>query len=128
MKLSWKDVLASIFAVFGGVITFAKLQSYSWPLIGSWKGALGVIGMTGLAIFLTYAVEIVESTALSVLVATLAWIAAATVIVAGLFSTTTKAEFVWATILLGASWLSDLTAHAWDSLHHGHGSHYMTVH
>lgn len=128
MKLSWRDALSSVLAIFGGVVTFAKLQSYSWPLLGSWKGALGVIGIVGLAILLVYAVEIVESTSLGVLGMTLAWIAAATIIAAGIFSTTTKAEFVWSGILIGLSWLSELASHAWGSMHHGSSSHYAAAH
>lgn len=127
MKFSWKDTLASIFAVFGGVVAFAKLKDYSWPLLGSWKGALGVIAVTGLAILLTYVVDFVESTDVGILGVTLAWITAATVIVASLFATTTQAEFVWSTILVGISWLTQLFNHAWTSAHHGQG-HYAASH
>jgi len=44
MKYTWRDTLATLLTVFGAVIVFAKLESYSWWLLGTWKGALGVIG------------------------------------------------------------------------------------
>lgn len=121
MKFSWKDIVALALAVFGGVIAFAKLQAYSWPLLGSWKGALGIIAVTGLAILLTGIVDFVESTDLGILGVTLAWITTATVVVAALFVVTTKAEFVWSTALIGFSWLAQLLDHAWTSAHHGQG-------
>lgn len=127
MKLTWRDILASLLAVLGGVLVFAKLQSYQWWLIGSWKGALGVVGMVGLAILATYAVDWFRNESLGVIPEMILWLAAATVVIGSLFATTTKAQFVWSACLIGLAWLAQLGAHGWDSTH-SHTTHYAHIH
>lgn len=127
MKLTWKDVLAALLALFGAVIVFAKLQAYSWWLIGSWKGALGVLAVTGLAILLTNVIELVKLADLSSFGETTLWLITAAVTVAGLIVTTTKADFIFAAIMIGASWLVQLAYHVWGSTH-SHRPHYLPVH
>lgn len=127
MRLSWRDALATALAIFGGVVVFAKLQSYSWWLIGSWKGALGVIATTGLAIVATYAVDWFGNESLAPFAEMFLWMATATVAIGSLFSTTTKAEFVGTASMIGLSWLVQLGAHAWDTTHHS-PTHLAHVH
>ena len=127
MKLSWRDIVAAALAVFGGVIMFAKLQSYSWALIGSWKGALGVMSVVGLAIAALYIVDWFSSETLAPLGEMFLWLAAATVAIGSLVATTTKAEFVSSSALIGLAWLAQLSAHAWDSAH-DNTSHVAHVH
>lgn len=117
MRLSWRDMLAALLLTFGGVVVFAKLQSYSWWLLGSWKGALGVVGVIGLAIMATYIIDWFENDGLGVVWEILLWITAATAVVGSLFATTNKTEFVWSAALIGLAWLSQLSAHTWDSTH-----------
>lgn len=124
MKLSWRDMITTTLALFGAVVVFAKLQSYSWVLIGSWKGALGVIGVIGLAIFGIYLVDWFRNEDTGIVAETSLWIIAATVIVGSLFTTTTKAEFVWSAVLIGLSWLAQVGSHAWDTTH-SHSTHYV---
>lgn len=126
MKLSWRDVVATIVAVFGAAVVFAKLQSYSWWLIGSWKGALGVISVLGLIVAAFYTIDWVRNETMAPLGEMLLWGAAAVMAVVGMFVTTTKAEFVWAASLMGVAWLAQLSAHAWDTTHH-HTSHMVGV-
>jgi protein-S-isoprenylcysteine O-methyltransferase Ste14 len=57
MKGMWKEIVSSVIAVVGLVVVFARLESYNWWLIGSWKGALGVIAVLGLVVFAINAVE-----------------------------------------------------------------------
>lgn len=53
MKLSWRDVLSSLFVVAGGAVVYAKIQEYSWWLIGdSWRWSTVVVALLGLAAFL----------------------------------------------------------------------------
>ena len=127
MKLSWRDVVASVLAVLGGVVVFAKLQSYSWTFLGSWKGALGVLAVIGLGILATYFVDWFRNEDTGIVWEALLWITTATITVAGLIVTTTKAEFVWAASFIGLSWLAQLGAHAWDSSH-SHTPHYVASH
>lgn len=127
MKLSWRDVLAALFAAVGATVVFAKLNSYSWWLIGSWKGALGVISVVGLAILATYLIDWARNEGLGTIWEMFAWIVAATTVVGSLFATTNKAEFVWSAALIGIAWLSQLSAHTWDSTH-SHTSHMAHAH
>lgn len=127
MKFSWRDVVVSILAIAGGIVAFAKLQSYSWALIGSWKGALGVIAVIGLAIWATYSIDWFRGEAVEAAGEMVLWVTAATVVVASLFAATSKAEFVWSVGLIGLAWLTQLSAHIWESTHH-HTSHLAPVH
>lgn len=123
MKLSWRDVLAALLAVFGAVVVFAKLQSYSWWLLGSWKGALGVVAVVGLAILAIYLIDWFRSETLGTMGEMFLWFGAATVVIGSLFATTTKAEFICSASAVGLSWVAQLGAHVWDSTH-GHTSHF----
>lgn len=126
MQFSWKDVVTSTLAVFGGIVVFAKLQDYSWWLIGSWKGALGVIAVTGLAILAVNLIELLRVEEFTTIGEMALWLTSATVIVASLLVTTTKAEFIASAILVGLSWVAQLTSHIWGSLHtDDHRPHYV---
>lgn len=127
MKLSWRDVLAAFLVALGSVVVYAKLQSYSWWLIGSWKGALGVVAVIGLAIAGTYMVDWFRNEGLGIVWEMMLWIAAATTVVGSLFATTNKTEFIWSSVLIGAAWLSQLAAHTWDSTN-SHTSHMAHAH
>jgi len=127
MKLSWRDTLAGCFVTLGGLIVFAKLESYSWWLLGSWKGALGVVAVIGLAVASTYIIDWTQNDGLGVAGEMLLWITAATVAIGSLFATTNKAEFVWSSALIGLAWLSQLFSHTWDSTHN-HTSRLVHAH
>ena len=124
MRILWRDTLSALLAVFGAVVIYAKLQSYSWWLIGSWTGALGVIAIIGLAILLTNIVELAKLADGATILELSAWLLAATVTVASLFSTTTKAEFVWSGAFIGVAWLAQTSRHLWRGTH-SHGHHYI---
>jgi hypothetical protein len=126
MKLSWRDMLATIVALCGAVVVFAKLRSYSWWLIGSWKGALGVMAVLGLAVAGLYAIDWVSNQTMAPLGEMFLWGMAAVTIFVSLFASTTKAEFIWSATLLGVAWLVQLTAHAWDTTHN-HTSHMVSA-
>lgn len=119
MKVLYRDIAAATAAVVGGVAMFAKLNSYSWWLIGSWKGAIGVLAVLGLAIMLTNIVEIFREADAPALGELFAWLFAGTVAVASLFATTsTKLEFIWTGVVIGVAWLLQTTRHAWRAGHH----------
>lgn len=126
MKLTWRDTVATIFAILGSVVVYAKLQSYSWWLLGSWGGALGVVAVIGLAIVVLYCVDWFLNATLGVFGEMVLWILAATVTIGSLFATTTEAEFVWSSVLVGLAWLAQLCAHSWDTTHKP--IHYAHVH
>ena len=129
MKLIRRDIVAAIFAVTGAVVFFAKLQSYSWWLIGSWKGALGVLAVLGTAILVTYITDLLEMTYVANIAELLLWLAAATMVIAGLLSTTSRAEFVSSAIFIGLAWLAQLAGHNLNSSHnHGTHHHYVPAH
>ena len=128
MKLSWRDVLATLLAIAGGVIVFAKLQSYSWAMIGSWRGALGVIAVLGLGMGAVYFVDWIRSETLGVVWEIFLWAVAGTVTIANMASKTSKAGFVWSAVMIGIAWLYQLGNHAWDSSHDRISSHFAHGH
>lgn len=124
MKTIYRDSIATLLAVVGGVVMFAKLNSYSWWLIGSWTGALGVLAVLGLAILLTNAIDLFRTSDESVLIEFSLWLAAAAVTVTSLFAATTKVEFIWSGALIGLAWLAQTVRHAWHTTN-THGHHYL---
>ena len=115
MKTTFRDVIAAILAVVGGVVMFAKLQSYNWWLIGSWRGALGVLAVLGLGILLTNIVEVVRMEDGAAVGEFALWAVAAAVTVVSLVVATTQAEFIWSGIAIGVAWLAQLSRHLLSS-------------
>ena len=127
MQYTWRDLLATLLTLLGAVVVFARLESYSWWLIGSWKGALGVIATIGLGILALYFIDLVEFASVAVAGEVALWIATATVIIASLATKTTKAEFIWSAGLVGVSWLAPFVLHLVGSTSN-QGSHFAHVH
>ena len=127
MQYTWRDALATLLTLIGAVVVFARLKSYSWWLIGSWKGALGVMAVIGLGIFALYLIDLVKFVNLATTVELVVWVFAATLIIACLATRTTKVEFIWSAALLGLSWLAPFVSHLLVSTHH-HSSHYAAAH
>lgn len=48
MHLTWKDAIATMFAAGVVVIVVATLQKYGWPIVGSTRWAIGLLGLLGL--------------------------------------------------------------------------------
>lgn len=117
MKLSWRDSVASLLALGGATVVYARLGSYTWWLIGSWRGALGAVAGIGIVIAGLYSADCFDDAALSSLSEMLLWLAAATVTIGSLFADTTKAEFLTSAAFIAMAWLAQLGAHTWDSAH-----------
>ena len=117
MQSTYRDITSAVLAIVGGVVVFARLESYHWWLIGSWKGAVGVLSVLGLAIMLTNILELVRFSDIPSSLEALLWLGAATAAIASLFSTTTKSEFVVTAIAIGVAWLAQTTRHVWRSNH-----------
>jgi uncharacterized membrane protein len=123
MRHAWKETLSSVIAIVGIVAVFGRLESYKWWLIGSWKGALGVIAVLGLVLLLINVVEMVHFDDLPSVIETLLWIIAATVVIASLFTNTTRAEFIISSILVGVAGLAHMIDH-FVTTNHKHKTHY----
>lgn len=128
MKQAYKDTAASALAIAAAVVVFAKLESYSWWLIGSWNGALAVLGVLGLGIMLTNISELIEAVGMGSFVETVLWLAAATVVIAGLLTTATHAVFVGAAVMIGVAWLAQMSVDMWHYRHPLPGGRYQPSH
>lgn len=115
MKRVYRDIISAILAIAGGVVMFAKLQSYNWWLIGSWRGALGVLAVLGLGILLTNITEVVRMDDGAAVGEFVLWAAAAIVVITSLAVTTTQAEFIWSGVAVGLAWLAQTGRHLWSS-------------
>jgi hypothetical protein len=122
MKYSFRDNLALILVLLLAIITYARLNYYTWWLIGSYKGALVTIGVIGLAILALYSVELIKFVNISITAQTLLWLISATVIIASLFSKTTRSEFIWSVALIFVSWAIELSGHIMESSKHNSSS------
>jgi len=125
MKLTWRDWMDGLLAVFGAVVVFAKLQDYTWWLIGSWKGALGVLAVTCLAMSVPYLKRLFMVENLTGVATLAVWLATATVVISELFVTTTKAGFVTSAIMIAISWLTIFSEDIWGSLHAPQHTHHL---
>ncbi len=52
MKMSWRDFFSTIVAIVVVAALVAKLRSYDWAFLGSWKGAVGTLGVLGVLMLL----------------------------------------------------------------------------
>ncbi|HEX7633173.1 MAG TPA: hypothetical protein VF401_02495 [Candidatus Saccharimonadales bacterium] len=128
MKRMTKDLLTASIGIFGAIVMYAKLNSYSWWLIGSWKGALGVLAVLGLVVLALNGRELLRAKDTQSLLVIAGWILAATVVIGSIFVTTTKLEFIWAGVFLGLGVAEVLTRDAW--IRHGSDSqthHYISA-
>jgi hypothetical protein len=128
MKGMWKEIVSSVIAVVGLVVVFARLESYNWWLIGSWKGALGVIAVLGLVVFAINAVEMFRFEAWPSFIETFMWVIAATFVVASLFTKTTRDEFITSAVLIAFAGLTHMLYHFVDTGHKHKTQHYLPVH
>jgi len=113
----YQDSISALLAIVGGITVFAKLESYSWWLIGSWKGALGVLAVLGLGMMLTNVQELLKLADGAAITEFSLWLVAATVTIASLFATTNKAEFLWSSAAIGVAWLAQFSHYLWHLLH-----------
>jgi hypothetical protein len=126
MKTLYRDIISAVLAIAGGVIVFAKLNSYDWWLLGSWRGALGVIAVLGLGALLTNIAEVVKMVDGAAATEFVAWSFAAVVTITNLVAATTKAGLIWSSALIGLAWLTQITRHVWRATHHK-GHHYFAA-
>lgn len=127
MQYTRRDTIATLLVAFIALVVFAKLHSYTWWLIGSWKGALSLVAVTGFGVLASYASDFIKSASVGVAGEFLLWVVTGTVIIGSFFSTTTKAEFIWSAVFIGASWLTPLVSHLVGTAHL-HNRHYVHLH
>lgn len=48
MSIGWKDVIATVLTAGAAVITYAKLNGFNWPLLGSYRTASVVLMVFGI--------------------------------------------------------------------------------
>lgn len=113
-KLSWRDLITTLLAIAGGVLVFAKFENYSWAVIGSWRSAVAVLGVLGIALCLTAAGDLENKSWLNRGEIVLSLIAAGLAVVGVIVS---SAFFFYATaITLGVLWLVSTARHIYHSI------------
>jgi hypothetical protein len=129
MNTTWKDLASTAFIIAAGVVVFAKLQEYTWWLIGSWKGALAVLAALGVGMLVVNIQQLLEFETLANAGEIILWAATITMFIASLVvATTTKAEFLVSAGLLAIIWLGQVLQDAWDRVPTHHGTHYAPHH
>lgn len=117
MSLGWRDILNTLLAAAGFTEVWAKMHSYTWWFIGSWKGAMATLGVLGLVLFIVNASELADLDNWFNFGESLLWVAAAAIVVTGLF-TASQGLFVSAAIVMGVIYLGILVRHIYHSSHH----------
>lgn len=116
MNLSLRDALTTVLAILGGIVVFAKIQSFNWSIISTWKSALLVLGIIGLLMLALNAVELLDADNWVNWGEAVLWIAAAVLIVVGFF-VAAPAMFYIAAAVLAVTWIAMLARHSWHSTH-----------
>lgn len=49
MRLTWRDGLTAVLALLAAAIALAVTREWSWPLLGTPRAAVGVLGVVGYA-------------------------------------------------------------------------------
>lgn len=113
MKLSWRDLFSTLIVILVAVVLIAKLRSYDWAFLGSYKGAIGVMGVLGALMLISDEADFARFNNWGVLEGILA-LAGIGLVVAGLL-VESKALFVILAIDILAFWLVSVSRH-WLSI------------
>lgn len=119
-NFSWKDILTTLVAIVVGVALFAKIKEYNWTFLGSWRTAVGSMGVLGLLMATVDEEDFTHFNAWGFMEWTLA-VAGVGLVVAGLI-VASKVLFVILAADVLALWVMSLLRHAFSdekALHHG---------
>jgi hypothetical protein len=111
MKVSFKDVTATMLAAFAALVALAVINDWGWPLLSGYRAgtiALGVIGFGMCAIGSDYST--VRGLDPFVVVAGLLGVAAIGLVIGGLIWATATV-FVWLAVTLLLLWLVTTVRH-----------------
>ena len=122
-KLTWRDAVATLFAIVAGAITLAVTQGWDWPLLGSYRAgtaALLIVGVPMCAIGgfeFSHSPEVRHISLLVrdpfLVIAVPLGIAAAVVAIWGLVSPS-ETMFIALAVLMGVLWVIATVRHAFE--------------
>lgn len=114
MKLSWRDVATTALFVLGVAVVFAKIYGFSWVILDSWRSAVAVMAVIGLAMVAINGFDLANRSwrnmteiGIGVLAGIMAVIG---LIVASPFI------FYSVAVLLGVGWVISIVSHAQHSM------------
>lgn len=116
MKLSWRDLVTTGLAIFGGTVVYAKFYDYSWAVVSSWRSAVAVLALTGLAMFAFSRFNFSNRSILNEVEMVLGVIAIGLAITGMVF--VSQPIFYILAAALGILWLIDTARHVRHSLVH----------
>ena len=112
MKLSWRDLFTSLIAIIVGVGLVAGILNYDWSVFGTWKGAVGTMGILGLFMIIFDEADFFRMNVWGTLEGLLA-LAGIGLVIAGLI-VASKVLFVALAAVILAFWLVSLARHEWS--------------
>ena len=119
--LTGRDAIATVFAVFIGVVTFAVLNEWDWPLLGSFTAASLVVLLLAVPMCAVGGNAFWDSVAFQhplrafhdpFLAASMLLAPAAVAVVIGALIAGTQAWFIALVAIIGVKWLVATTRHA----------------
>jgi hypothetical protein len=125
MKLSWRDVVATLVAIGGGSIVYAKHYGYSWATIGSWRSAVAALALVGLVMFAFSSFDFANRSILNLTEMVLGSLAVVLAVIGVIM--TSKFVFYSLAAVLGVAWLINTARHARHSIV-DHEHHTPTLH
>lgn len=114
MKLSWTDLVTTLFVLSGGAVVYAKFYNYSWAVIGSWRSATAVLAGLGLGMFAFSRFNFRNFSLLNMGELLVAAVAIGLAITAMIV--TSEPMFYILASMLGALWLVDTARHFYHNL------------
>ena len=85
MSLSWKDAAATLLVGAAGVVAYAKIRGFSWPLLASWRVPIIILFTIGLATCILVGSGVIPDKNNWTILATVFGSIAALLLIAGLF-------------------------------------------
>ncbi len=114
MRLSWRDIVTTALAIFGGVIVYAKFFDFNWAIIDNWRNSVAVLAITGLAMFVASGFNFANYSILNITEMVLG-LAAIVVAVWGIVAVSAPLFYVLAGVL-AALWVVDTARHVYHSV------------
>lgn len=111
MSLSWKDAVATMLTGGVGVVMYAKLKGFDWPLLGSWRVAALIVFALGMVTCIAVSGDAISvKNGWTILASVLGGLAFALLII-GLFMNT-KLIFIILCVDIFILWVASTLHHA----------------
>lgn len=114
MKLSWRDIATAALFVLGVAVVFAKIYSFSWVILDSWRSSVAVLAVIGLAMLAINGFNLADRSWRNVSEMTISIVAGILAVIGLIISS--PFIFYSVAVLTGVAWVISVASHARHSM------------